>query len=524
MPTGKAYNYLIVLTVALASFTYGFSSSIIGSVLGLPAFFTYFSLDPSSHYGSSILGAANGLFAGGGMIGCLFVARLSDKLGRVSTMRIICVIALVGAILQGAAVHIAMFLVGRTFGGMSAAMMNMVAPVYQSEVSPPTKRGKMVGLHGFMIVGGYTSAAWAGLGCYFLTGDLQWRLAACLQVVSPSLLLAGSFYIPESPRWLLMRNRGDQAFDILKKLHSSGHGSDDLLAREEYLQISQQLVLESQNHVSFWAELKKPSVRKRFMTAIFIQFIAQSTGVLVTSNYQVLLWQGLGVTKYMPLVLYGIYTLWACSLNGVASRIIDRVGRVRLLSIGLTGCVAMLTLFTALSAKYAGTSNKAGQACAVLFLYLFVTFYASCVDATSYVYCAEIFPTNLRSQGMATSIFSLFAATLLYTQPAATAFATIGWKYYLIFIIVPTLGLPLVYRLPETRGLSLEEIAGVFGDEVALDLTHMATIEKAKLDEELRIGNGVNVLDQIADHRRESIQQHEKMDQHEVSEIEKMST
>jgi MFS family permease len=103
--------------------------------------------------------AANGLFAGGGMIGCVIVAWLADKFGRVRTIQMICALSVIGAIIQGASVHIAMFLVGRTLGGMGAAMMNVIAPLYQSEISPPTMRGKMVGLHGFLIVCGYVSSA-----------------------------------------------------------------------------------------------------------------------------------------------------------------------------------------------------------------------------------------------------------------------------------------------------------------------------------------------------------------------------
>lgn len=75
----------------------------------------------------------------------------------------------------------------------------------------------------------------------------------------------------------------------------------------------------------------------------------------------------------------------------------------------------------------------------------------------------------------------------VYTEPASTAFANIGWKYYLVFIIVPAVGLPLIWRFPETKGLSLEEIAAIFGDEVALDLSHLTPEEKAKLDTTIRL-------------------------------------
>lgn len=76
------------------------------------------------------------------------------------------------------------------------------------------------------------------------------------------------------------------------------------------------------------------------------------------------------------------------------------------------GCASMMTIYTALVARYSGTGNKTGQALAVLFLYLFVTFYAGCLDAVTYVYCSEIFPTQLRASGMAASVAGLFATTL----------------------------------------------------------------------------------------------------------------
>ena len=280
--------------------------------------------------------AANGLFAGGGMIGCLVVAWLADRFGRVRAIQIISALSVIAAIIQGASVHIAMFLVGRTLGGMGAGMMNVIAPLYQSEVSPPKMRGKMVGLHGFLLVCGYAVAAWTGLGCYYEKNqDVQWRLCLCLQMVSPGLLLVASPWVPESPRWLILRDQPEKGLQTLKKLHQSKDDSDDLLAQEEYLQIQEQIRLERQNAVSLWQQLKKPSVRRRFLTGLFVQCLGQSTGVLVTSNYQILLWQNLNIKGAMPLVLYGLYTTWAASLNLLSSRIIDRVGRIRLLTIGL---------------------------------------------------------------------------------------------------------------------------------------------------------------------------------------------
>lgn len=115
-----------------------------------------------------------------------------------------------------------------------------------------------------------------------------------------------------------------------------------------------------------------------------------------------------------------------------------------------------------------------------------VTFFGGSMDASSYVYSSEIFPTSIRAQGAGFSVSGLFAFSLIYTMCAPVAFNSIGWKYYLIFIIVPlfgALGMYLFY--PETKGLALEEIAAKFGDEVAVDLTHLSAEERLQLDKSL---------------------------------------
>jgi len=140
-----------------------------------------------------------------------------------------------------------------------------------------------------------------------------------------------------------------------------------------------------------------------------------------------------------------------------------------------------MSLHTVMFATYSGTSNRVGNSLAILFLFCFVTFYGGALDATPYIYCSEIFPTNFRAQGVGFSISALFITNickhqefkhqalasqmlthlpLVYTCVAPTAFRDIGWRYYLVFIIVPVIGLGgLLKFYPETRGLTLEEVS-----------------------------------------------------------------
>lgn len=158
---------------------------------------------------------------------------------------------------------------------------------------------------------------------------------------------------------------------------------------------------------------------------------------------------------------------------------------------------------TGLIANY-GTpdnTNEGGAIAAIVFMFLFVTFYGSCVDASSYIYCSELFPTHVRAQGVGFSTSAVFllntgmiflwpptmskrANVILhpaYNVAAGTAFQNIGWKFYLVFIIVPSCALPLIVRyFPETKGLTLEEVGQLFGDEVyhATEVDLAAAAEK----------------------------------------------
>lgn len=112
--------------------------------------------------------------------------------------------------------------------------------------------------------------------------------------------------------------------------------------------------------------------------------------------------------------------------------------------------------------------------------------YGCCVDATTYVYCSEIFPSHIRARGVAFSLSILFLTALVYLEAAPTAFAHIGWKYYVVFLVLTFINIFVVWWLfPETKGLSLEEIGELFGDDVAVQLTQLTMEERELLDQKI---------------------------------------
>lgn len=195
-----------------------------------------------------------------------------------------------------------MFLVARFLNGIGVGMINVTVPIYQSEISPAQHRGTLVGQHGFMLCVGYVSylfparcqrvtgycarqyadnmlcvqslSGWAGYGCWFITNaKLQWRLCLSFQIIAPLLLLIGSPWIPESPRWLCAQDRTQAAFDVLRKLHPGAHATDDSFARAELDSICRQVQIDATqlSDPGWRGILSKASCRKRLFFGFLVQ-------------------------------------------------------------------------------------------------------------------------------------------------------------------------------------------------------------------------------------------------------------
>ncbi|KAL2817751.1 hypothetical protein BDW59DRAFT_165798 [Aspergillus cavernicola] len=244
------YNVLIALFVTLGSFTYGYNSSVTAGVIGLPSFFEYLDIDTSTAQGNSIVGAINGVFLGGGAIGCWTLAWIADTIGRRRTIQVVCIICVISAAIQTGSVHVAMFLVGRLLNGFGVGMINCVIPLFQSEISPAAQRGRLVGFHGFILVAGYSCGGWTTFGTYHATNAaLQWRLPLALPILAPLLLLCGSPWIPESPRWLVGRGYGEQGMKVLEALHRTEDDQNAAAAQAEYEHIQAQVAIEAEEQV-----------------------------------------------------------------------------------------------------------------------------------------------------------------------------------------------------------------------------------------------------------------------------------
>lgn len=303
-------------------------------------------------------------------------------------------VLIVGAAICAGSINNGMFLAGRFINGLGIGALVSCIPMYQAEVSTPESRGFMVSMHGVMFAMGYTLSAWLGFGVYFITASgstssFPWRFPIAFQMVPAGLLLIGSPWLPFSPRWLLMKGRDEEAHDVLLKLHAEKSDPHNTVARKEFYQMKKQVELDRQikSTVSRFELFKTKPNRRRALVGFLLMWNNQFTGVLIIANYGIILYEALGMTGFIPLLLTSLWVTSTFPGNIFCAFFVEKFGRRTFLLIGLTGILCCLICETALQASFLGTSNQSGQNAAIFFIFLFITpFWSTFMDATQFVY------------------------------------------------------------------------------------------------------------------------------------------
>ncbi|KEF53482.1 uncharacterized protein A1O9_10457 [Exophiala aquamarina CBS 119918] len=468
-------QFIICFVICLGQVAFGYPASVIGVTLAKVQFLSYMTvIDEEGNFtsqGNALIGAMSGVFQAGGCFGILAVTYIMDRWGRKAGVMFVSGIGLFSGALVCASQGVVMFLVFRFFAGIASWGALTITPVFSSELAPPAIRGFFAGMNGVSVAIGYSFATYMGLAFHDTNGSsLEWRGPLGLAVVFSLIPPASLPFVPESPRYLLMAGRVDEAKAVVKKLHDVSHADEQHFVMAEFYQMQRQTEFDKTLDAS-WAQMfRRPSYRQRAIVAAGFAFLSQSTGILVINNYGSILYRALGYGPLDQLKLQCGWISMGFAGNIVGSLILDKVGRRPLIILGFSGCLVALCIESALVAIYATPvpqvdPNMAGIRAAVAMLYVFQVFYGMGIDVPLWPYCAELFPNHVRAKGMAVCTTTVALPSLVYLEVASTAFANIGWKFYMVFISICSVGLIWIfYTLPETSGLPLEEIAALFGD------------------------------------------------------------
>ncbi|XP_010242001.1 PREDICTED: probable polyol transporter 4 [Nelumbo nucifera] len=400
------------------------------------------------------------------LLGSLGGGRTSDAIGRKWTMALAAVVFQTGAAIMTFAPSFKVLMIGRLLAGVGIGFGVMIAPVYIAEISPAIARGSLTSFPEIFInlgilLGYVSNYAFSGLSAH-----INWRIMLAVGILPSVFIGFALFIIPESPRWLVMQNRVEEARTVLLKTNENESEVEQRLAE---IQAAAGIAnAEKYEEKGVWREFLKPSpsLRRMLITGLGIQCFQQITGIDATVYYSPTIFREAGIKDNGPLLAATVavgFTKTAFIL--VAIFLIDRVGRKPLLyvsTIGMTVCLLALSLALSLTGH--------GQVTIVLAILAVcgnVAFFSVGIGPICWVLTSEIFPLRLRAQASALGAVGnrvcsgLIAMSFLSVSRAITVAGT-----FFIFSMISALSVVFAYKfVPETKGKSLEEIELLFQNE-----------------------------------------------------------
>ncbi|KAK4863857.1 hypothetical protein LT330_010338 [Penicillium expansum] len=476
---------LCVAAISLGGAVIGIDTGIIATVIAQDSF-NNFMFPPGTKNASSLLGAIVAMSSTGSAIGSLLCGLTLEKLGRKYTIMISTLFTIVGAVLQTAANGVIMMIIGRLICGIATGILSPSISVYICELARPQERARFIGIFGLIMAIGFCIANWIGYACSFANTSHIWRLELAMQFPVAVVLLVFCIFLPESPRWLAQKGRAEKFEAVIRRIYESE--PEEVILKLQ-LEIQSQLAIEAaerENSTLGHAliELFSRKFIKRTALAIAVMQVGILSGSLAIQNYQSLMYEALGFNGTEVLLISGCYGFMGVigqliNLAGVS----DRWPRVRTMWVGCVVLAAMLSILAALSKEYGSGNNIAGARAGIAFIFIYSALYAVFFNSTLYTVAAETFPQHLRGYGTGVAALCQGVSGIWIGQVTPYAFDAITWKYYFVFI-GSLLALGALYGtfLVETNNVSLEEIAGRFGDHVVSSDKIDNAIEEKRAD------------------------------------------
>jgi len=516
MQQNTRFTVTVALIVALGGFLMGFDASVISGVVGF--------IEGEFELTKIELGWSVSSLALTATLAMMLAGPLSDRIGRRPVLKIAAVLFAVSAIASAVAPNFILLVVARMIGGLGVGAALIIAPMYIAEIAPAATRGRMVSFNQLNIVVGISAAFFSNyliltLGQSDLAwveslrlDDLHWRWMLGVETLPAILYFFALLFVPESPRWLAMHGREDEALQVLTKVSGPAQAALDLQAVRNSIEAEAEL-----GSVSLRA-LFHPSMKLVLTIGISVGILQQITGINSVFFYSPMIFEQSGIgtnAAFMQAVLVGLVNL---GFTIAALALIDRLGRRPLLGFGMTGiavCMLLLAygfgaatytldaeamanlpaeidraqLIAVTATTYAsdiefrdavsaaiGADTYKQHASAlvsnainmnptlILFAILgFVASFAISIGPIMWVLFSELFPNKVR--GMAISFVGLInsAVAFLVTLIFPWELENIGNAgTFLIYGLFAVFGLFFVMRmLPETKGRSLEELERV---------------------------------------------------------------
>lgn len=449
---------LISIVSALGGFLFGYETVVIaGTISPVKEQFHFSAVMEGWFVSSGLLGCVLGVLAGG---------RLCDRIGRKGVMILSAALLTASAVGCAFAPDAFWLIVSRIAGGIGVGLASIASPLYISEVAPSRFRGRLVSLFQLTITIGIVTAMLVNaqlmeraLGAAQSTGEgvwhwllveQVWRGMLLSQVVPGLVFLLLAAVVPESPRWLVLRNRIEQAQRVLERLRGVGKA-----ALAELDEIQRAIRTEVQS-VRSWGD---DGLRKPLFLGVFLAVFSELSGITVVMYYGPIILERAGVAAGSSLGGHAIIGMVLAAFTVLAVFLVDRVGRRRVLLAGVAGACAALTATGICFAK--GVTDGA---VIITLLCSFVAFFAFSIGPIKWIVISEIFPTHVRARAMGVATVALWLTDIVinFMFPAVRDRYGVGSMFLGCAAFLLVQFIVAARLLPETKGLSLEEIVSLW--------------------------------------------------------------
>jgi len=383
----------------------------------------------------------------GAAVGAAFAGWLSVRLGRKRSLILGAALFVVGSLLCGGAWSPGTLIAARFILGLAIGIAAFTAPLYLAEVAAEDVRGAMISIYQLMITIGIFIAFLSDTA-FSYSGNWRWMLGVI--AIPGALFLVGLLMLPDSPRWLIMRQRKDEAIGVLQRLR----GDPAIVAREA-ADIEEQLATPQQGWHLF---LENRNFRRSVALGIALQLVQQFTGMNVVMYYAPRIFRDMGYDTAMQMWFTAAVGLTNVLATFIAIGLVDRWGRRPILYAGFT--VMAIGLGVVGTMMHLGIAGHIEQAFTVAMLLVFIVGFAMSAGPLIWVLCSEVQPLKGRDFGIGCSTFTNWIANMIVGATFLSLLNGIGhaatfWLYAALNLIF----LSFTYLfVPETKGVTLEQI------------------------------------------------------------------
>lgn len=398
-----------------------------------------------------VLGRLSAMYQIGSLVSLPLAPFISDRYGRRMPIIIGATIMVISASVQTAAINLPMFEGARFFMGFGNSLAQLSAPLLLTEICHPQHRARITAVYNCLWNVGALICSWISFGTQYIDNDWSWRIPTLIQAFPSIIQLMFIFWIPESPRWLLSKERTEEALQVLGKYHADGN-IDDPLVQFEYEEIKETIRLEfyAKKSSSYFDFLKSKGNRYRLMLIISLGLFSQWSGNALFSYYANKVYEAAGVAgSQAGLGLDGGNKVLSLIVSISCAMLCDRVGRRPLFLAATGGMLLCFMAATIAGSQYSKTANQGTGIAVIVFFWLHGVCYAFAWSGLLIAYTVEILPFKLRAKGMMIMNVAVNVALVMNNQvnpiPMDGVWKGTEWKLYSVYTAWIALELVFVY-------------------------------------------------------------------------------